>query len=43
MIPAVAAGGYAGVAVAKKVPQAILRWVVVAAGLALAVYYFFTG
>lgn len=43
MIPAVAAGGYAGVAVAKKVPQAVLRWMVVAAGLGLAVYYFVTG
>ncbi|KQW27927.1 hypothetical protein ASE36_15770 [Rhizobium sp. Root274] len=43
MIPAVAVGGYAGVAVAKKVPQAVLRWIVVAAGLGLAAYYFFTG
>jgi uncharacterized membrane protein YfcA len=43
MVPAVAAGGYAGVAVAKKVPQSILRWIVVAAGLALAAYYFVTG
>ncbi|THV22213.1 sulfite exporter TauE/SafE family protein [Peteryoungia ipomoeae] len=43
MIPAVAIGGYAGVAMAKKVPQAILRWMVVAAGLGLAVYYFVTG
>jgi uncharacterized membrane protein YfcA len=43
MIPAVAAGGYAGVAVAKKVPQGVLRWMVVAAGLGLAVYYFVTG
>jgi uncharacterized membrane protein YfcA len=43
MIPAVAAGGYAGVAVAKKVPQNVLRWMVVAAGLGLAVYYFVTG
>lgn len=42
MIPAVAAGGYAGVAVAKKVPQSVLRWMVVAAGLGLAVYYFVT-
>ena len=43
MIPAVAAGGYAGVAMAKKVPQSVLRWMVVAAGLGLAAYYFFTG
>ncbi|PYB74156.1 sulfite exporter TauE/SafE family protein [Rhizobium wuzhouense] len=43
MIPAAAAGGYAGVAVAKKVPPAVLRWMVVAAGLGLVVYYFVTG
>ncbi len=43
MIPAVAAGGYAGVAMARKVPQAVLRWIVVAAGLGLAAYYFLTG
>ncbi|MGL3607719.1 sulfite exporter TauE/SafE family protein [Rhizobium sp. G187] len=43
MIPAVALGGYAGVAMAKKVPQSIMRWLVVAAGLGLAVYYFVTG
>jgi uncharacterized membrane protein YfcA len=43
MIPAVAAGGYVGVAVAKKVPQTVLRWLVVAAGLGLAIYYFVTG
>ncbi|QLF68801.1 sulfite exporter TauE/SafE family protein [Peteryoungia desertarenae] len=43
MIPAVALGGYAGVAIARKVPQGILRWVVVASGLGLAAYYFVTG
>jgi uncharacterized protein len=43
MIPGVALGGYAGVAAAKRVPQAVLRWVVVAAGLGLSVYYFVTG
>ena len=43
MIPAVAMGGYAGVAMAKKVPQTVLRWLVVAAGLGLAAYYFLTG
>lgn len=42
MIPAVAIGGYAGVTMAKKVPQNVLRWMVVAAGLGLAAYYFFT-
>lgn len=43
MVPAVALGGYAGVAVARRVPQALLRWTVVVLGLALAGYYFFTG
>lgn len=43
MVPAVAIGGYAGVALARKVPQAVLRWIVVAAGLGLAIYYFVTG
>lgn len=43
MVPASALGGYAGVAAAKRVPQAILRWIVVAAGLGLSIYYFVTG
>lgn len=43
MVPAVGLGGYAGVAIARRVPQALLRWLVVAAGLGLAVYYFVTG
>ncbi|MBR0557703.1 sulfite exporter TauE/SafE family protein [Ciceribacter sp. L1K23] len=43
MVPAVALGGYTGVAVARRVPQALLRWTVVAFGLGLAVYYFMTG
>ena len=43
MVPGCALGGYAGVAAAKRVPQSILRWVVVAAGLALSIYYFITG
>ncbi|EHS52015.1 protein of unknown function DUF81 [Rhizobium sp. PDO1-076] len=43
MIPAVALGGYAGVAMAKKVPQPVMRWLVVAAGVGLAIYYFVTG
>ncbi len=43
MVPAVALGGYAGVAIARRVPQALLRWLVVAAGLGLAIYYFVTG
>lgn len=43
MLPAVAFGGYAGVAIARRVPQALLRWIVVVFGLGLAVYYFVTG
>jgi uncharacterized membrane protein YfcA len=43
MVPAVALGGYAGVHAAKRAPQAVLRWIVVVAGLALSVYYFVTG
>ena len=33
----------AAVAIARRVPQALLRWLVVAAGLGLAIYYFVTG
>jgi uncharacterized protein len=43
MVPGCALGGYAGIAVAKRVPQTVLRWIVVAAGLGLSVYYFVTG
>ena len=43
MIPAVAIGGWSGVWVAKRVPQAVMRWIVIAVGLLLAVYYFVTG
>ncbi|UJW75403.1 sulfite exporter TauE/SafE family protein [Rhizobium sp. SL42] len=43
MIPATALGGYAGVAMAKRVPQAVLRWLVVGAGVGLSIYYFVTG
>lgn len=43
MVPAVGLGGYAGVAIARRVSQALLRWLVVAAGLGLAIYYFVTG
>ncbi len=42
MIPAGALGGYAGVWLAKRAPQALLRWCVVAVGTALTVYYFVT-
>ena len=43
MVPGVALGGYFGVQMAKRVPQKVLRWVVVAAGLGLSIYYFATG
>jgi uncharacterized membrane protein YfcA len=43
MIPAGALGGYAGVWMARRVPQAIMRWCVVAVGTGLTVYYFVTG
>jgi uncharacterized membrane protein YfcA len=40
MIPGVAFGGYGGVWVARRVPQPVLRAVVIAIGVVLAVYYF---
>lgn len=43
MLPAVALGGYAGVHMARRLPQSILRWTVVAVGLLLAAYYFIKG
>ncbi|MBS3647930.1 sulfite exporter TauE/SafE family protein [Pseudaminobacter sp. 19-2017] len=43
MIPAVALGGYAGVWAARRVPQAVMRGIVIAVGLLLAAYYFVTG
>ena len=43
MIPGVALGGYAGVWIAKRVPQAVVRGFVVAVGLVLAFYYFAKG
>ncbi|MCB1446949.1 MAG: sulfite exporter TauE/SafE family protein [Rhizobiaceae bacterium] len=43
MIPGVALGGYAGVSAARRVPQSVLRWIVVAAGFGLSIYYFVTG
>jgi len=42
MIPAGALGGYAGVWMARRVPQAVLRWCVVAVGTGLTIYYFAT-
>lgn len=40
MIPAVAAGGWSGVWIARRVPQAAVRGIVIAVGLGLASYYF---
>lgn len=43
MIPAVAAGGYAGVYIARRLPQPLLRGFVITVGLALSAYYFAKG
>ena len=43
MVPGAALGGYMGVWTARRVPQAVVRALVVAVGLLLAAYYFFTG
>lgn len=43
MVPGVALGGYAGVWLARRVPQAFVRTFVVAVGLFLAFYYFTKG
>ena len=43
MVPGGALGGYAGVWLAKRVPQIAVRGFVIAVGLFLAVYYFVTG
>jgi uncharacterized membrane protein YfcA len=40
MIPGVALGGWSGVWVAKRVPQQVMRWIVIVVGLLLAIYYF---
>ena len=40
MIPGVAVGGWSGVWVARRVPQTVMRGVVIAVGLFLAAYYF---
>lgn len=42
MIPASAAGGYSGVYLARRVPQWIIRSLVISVGLLLSVYYFVT-
>ena len=41
MFPAAALGGYVGVHTARRVPQWIIRWLVIAVGLVLTAYYFF--
>ncbi len=43
MIPGVALGGYAGVWIAKRLPQIYVRSFVIVVGLALAAYYFAKG
>ncbi|MGB3502935.1 MAG: sulfite exporter TauE/SafE family protein [Mesorhizobium sp.] len=43
MIPGVAIGGWSGVWVAKRVPQNVMRAIVITVGLLLAAYYFVTG
>ena len=43
MIPGGALGGYAGVWIAKRVPQTAVRIFVIGVGLFLAAYYFWTG
>ncbi|KQT82215.1 sulfite exporter TauE/SafE family protein [Aurantimonas sp. Leaf443] len=43
MIPGVALGGYAGVWIAKRVPQVAVRVFVISVGLFLAAYYFAKG
>ncbi len=43
MIPGVALGGYAGVWMARRVSQTVMRVIVVAVGVTLTTYYFVTG
>ncbi len=43
MVPGVAVGGYAGVWTARRVPQPVVRGIVIAIGLMLACYYFVKG
>jgi len=42
MIPGAAIGGYVGVHIARRVPQWLVRLLVVAVGTMLTGYYFFT-
>ena len=43
MVPAAALGGWSGVWAARRVPQPVIRALVVTVGLALTVYYFLKG
>ena len=43
MLPGAGLGGWLGVWIARRVPQSIMRALVIAIGLALAGYYFFAG
>ena len=43
MVPAAALGGWSGVWAARRVPQPVIRGLVVAVGIALTIYYFVTG
>ena len=43
MVPAGAIGGYAGVWAARRVPQPVIRGLVVVVGIALTIYYFVAG
>lgn len=43
MVPGVAIGGYAGVWTARRVPQSVVRGIVIVIGLLLAGYYFVKG
>ena len=43
MVPAAALGGWSGVWAARRVPQPVIRALVVTVGLALTAYYFVTG
>lgn len=40
LIPGVAVGGYSGVWAARRMPEPVVRWIVVGTGLVLSVYYF---
>ncbi|MDR6755685.1 putative membrane protein YfcA [Mycoplana sp. BE70] len=43
MVPAGAIGGYSGVWIARRVPQSLIRTLVIAVGALLTIYYFVTG